>query len=186
MQKLFDRLIAQACQNGADHAAVISAREITTDRAFRAMCEANSCGMYGKCYTCPPDAGEIDALISSLANYDRVLVYQHIEHLEDSFDVEGMQRAREVMFRLSQYLRDCVSEADFRRVLHLTAGACGVCKRCAKQDGIPCRFPDRATASLEAYGIHVAKLAESAGMKYINGANTVTYFGAILFSVKGE
>ena len=29
-------------------------------------------------------------------------------------------------------------------------------------------------------------LAKSAGMKYINGANTVSYFGAILFSVKGE
>jgi hypothetical protein len=37
-------------------------------------------------------------------------------------------------------------------------------------------------ASLEAYGIFVAKLAEKAGMKYINGVNTVTYFGAVLFN----
>ena len=40
--------------------------------------------------------------------------------------------------------------------------------------------------SLEAYGIHVSKLAETAGMKYINGQNTVTYFGAVLFSLNGE
>jgi len=97
-----------------------------------------------------------------------------------------MYRARKLMFRLSQTLRDRVAELDLPRVLHLTAGACGVCERCGKEDGIPCRFPDRATSSLEAYGIHVARLSESAGMKYINGVNTVTYFGAILFNAKGE
>ena len=69
------------------------------------------------------------------------------------------------------------------RVLYLTAGACGVCKTCAKQEALPCRFPDRATSSLEAYGIHVSRLAESAGMRYINGVNTVTYFAAIFFTV---
>jgi hypothetical protein len=40
--------------------------------------------------------------------------------------------------------------------------------------------------SLEAYGVNVSKLAASAGMKYINGQNTVTYFGAVLFSLSGE
>lgn len=186
MDALFDRLIAAACENGADHAAVISAREIVTDRAFRPMCEANSCGMYGKCYMCPPDVGEIDPLIESLARYEWVLVYQQITPLEDSFDVEGMHRARVSLFRMSQQLRDLVGEIELSDVLHLTAGACGVCKPCAKVEGLPCRFPDRATPSLEAYGIHVSRLAQSAGMKYINGANTVTYFGAILFNAKGE
>ena len=38
--------------------------------------------------------------------------------------------------------------------------------------------------SLEAYGIHVSKMAEAAGMKYINGQDTVTYFGAVLFCMK--
>lgn len=186
MDALFNRLIEAAQKNGADHAAIIPAREIVTDRAFRAMCEANSCGRYGKCYTCPPDAGDIDELIASLSNYKWALVYQHVAPLEDSFDVEGMYRARKLMFRLSQTLRDRVAELDLPQVLHLTAGACGVCERCAKEDALPCRFPDRATSSLEAYGIHVSKLAESAKMKYINGANTVTYFGAILFNEKGE
>ena len=31
-----------------------------------------------------------------------------------------------------------------------------------------------------------AKKAKAAGMKYINGQNTVTYFGAVLFSLDGE
>ena len=38
-------------------------------------------------------------------------------------------------------------------------------------------------ASLEAYGVNVSRMAQAAGMKYINGANTVTYFGAVLFSL---
>jgi hypothetical protein len=38
-------------------------------------------------------------------------------------------------------------------------------------------------ASLEAYCINVSALASSADMKYINGQNTVTYFGAVLFTI---
>ena len=62
--------------------------------------------------------------------------------------------------------------------LLLGAGGCRLCPRCAKADNQPCRFPDAALASLEAYGVNVSLLAPQAGMQYINGANTVTYFGA--------
>ena len=183
MQAVIDALTSYALSLGAHKAAVISADAVVTDRSFRAMCEANSCGMYGKCYTCPPDVGEIDELIRSLGDYSHVLVYQHVGALEDSFDVEGMARAREEAFRISHKLRRRVEGMGLSRVLYLTAGACGVCKTCAKQESLPCRFPDRATSSLEAYGIHVSRLAESAGMRYINGVNTVTYFAAIFFTV---
>ena len=36
-------------------------------------------------------------------------------------------------------------------------------------------------SSWRLYGINVSELAASSGMKYINGQNTVTYFGALLF-----
>jgi predicted metal-binding protein len=52
---------------------------------------------------------------------------------------------------------------------------------CAKRTDEPCRHPDLAMASLEAYGFNVSRLAAAADMKYINGQNTVTYFGAVLF-----
>ena len=42
--------------------------------------------------------------------------------------------------------------------------------------------PDRALASLEAYGVNVSALARACGMKYTNGQNTVTYFGALFFT----
>ena len=65
------------------------------------------------------------------------------------------------------------------KVLHLGAGGCHVCERCAKMDDQPCRFPEKAVSSLETYGVNVSELAKSAGMKYINGQDTVTYFAAM-------
>jgi predicted metal-binding protein len=73
-----------------------------------------------------------------------------------------------------------------KNVLHLSAGGCGVCKVCAKRTNEPCRFPEKAITSLEAYGINVSRLAAASDMKYINGQNTVTYFGAVLFSISNE
>lgn len=70
--------------------------------------------------------------------------------------------------------------------MHLCAGGCGVCKTCAKRTGESCRFPEKAMPSLEAYGVNVSALAKASNMNYINGQNTVTYFGAVLFSVDGE
>lgn len=186
MNETFNRLVAGAREAGADRAAVIPADRIVTDTQFRAMCEANSCGVYGKCYMCPPYVGEIEDLIASLKNYDHVLVYQQVSPLEDSFDVEGMTAARKRMFALNRPMRRLFEACNVSHVLHLTAGACGICAVCAAREGLPCRAPELATSSLEAYGIHVSRLAESAGMKYINGVNTVTYFGAVLFSLKGE
>ena len=57
-----------------------------------------------------------------------------------------------------------------------------MCPVCAKREDKPCRFPGKALASLEAYCISVSDLAASCGMKYINGQNTVTYFGAVMFN----
>ena len=59
--ELFVTLEGKVKNLGADHAAVIDASEIVLDARFRTMCEANSCGVYGKCWMCPPDAGEIGA-----------------------------------------------------------------------------------------------------------------------------
>ena len=183
---IHQRLIEKALELGATRAAVIDVKAIVFDRVFRDMCASNACGMYGKCYMCPPDVGEIDTLMQEAKQYDYALVYQTVSELEDSYDFEGMLEARRRMPKLSQSLRKTFEDASFSRVLHLSVGNCGVCKICAKKTGEPCRFPKLALPSLEAYGINVSELAKSAGMKYINGQDTVTYFGAVLFSLDGE
>lgn len=183
MTELFDRLTGEALRLGADRAAVIEADRIETDRVFRDMCAANACGVYGKCWMCPPDVGEVEALMAEVRRYGHALVYQRIGQLEDSFDVEGMAEAKVAHRRISFALRQYFRELGIDRALHLGAGGCGVCKPCSKVKGEPCAHPDLAMSSLEAYGINVSRMAQTAGMKYINGANTVTYFGVVLFSL---
>ena len=165
---------------GAKAVAVISVENISFDTAFRDMCASNACGNYGKNYMCPPDVGEIDGLIREAKTYSHAIVYQSIGLLEDSYDFEGMMGAGQFHNDLVQNVRALFGKYG-QKALHLGAGGCRLCPVCGKKTGEPCRFPHKALASLESYGINVSKLAAQCGMRYINGENTVTYFGAALF-----
>ena len=181
-----EKLISEALALGAYRASIIDVKDISLDRAFREMCERNACGVYGKCYMCPPDVGDIDTLMAEVGKYDRALVYQTVSRLEDSFDFEGMVAAKKRTYPLAQKLRAVFRDMGITDALHLGCGGCGVCETCAKRTGEVCRYPELAMPSLEAYGINVSLLANAAGMKYINGKDTVTYFGAVLFRGKEE
>ena len=168
---------------GAFRTKVLESSAVETDASFRDMCARNACGMWGKCWTCPPDIGQIDVLMAELQQYSHALVYQTVGQLEDSYDFEGMTEAGKHHNRVAQSLRTVFAEAGISDPLHLGAGGCRVCPVCARRTGEPCRHPELAMSSLEAYGIHVSRLAAKADMKYINGSNTVTYFGAVFFNL---
>ena len=165
--------------SGADKAGYVKVSQVVFDPVLRTYCEANSCGNYGKNHTCPPGAGDIHALIEKAKRYDHMLLFQTIGQLEDSLDYEGMveagKRNHEVIKKVNKALLGLGA-------LVLGAGGCPLCERCTARVNEPCRFPEEAITSLEAYGINVSTAAGQAGMKYINGANTVTYFGAVLFN----
>ena len=180
---VFDRLSALALSLGAFRASVIPVEHIETDASFRDMCAANLCGNYGRNWMCPPDAGDIHDLMSELRTYTYALVYQTVSELEDSYDFEGMMEAGARHNQLMVDIREKLRDEPLTRVLHLGAGGCRMCEVCGKRTGEPCRHPDLAVASLETYGVNVSKLAPTAGMKYINGQDTVTYFGAVLFDI---
>ncbi len=182
-KELFDRLASLALSLGAYRASVIPVADVEIDASFRDMCAANVCGNYGRNWMCPPDAGDIHDLMAELRTYGYALVYQTVSELEDSYDFEGMMDAGVRHNRLMVELREKLNGEALARVLHLGAGGCRMCEVCAKRTGEPCRHPDLAVASLETYGVNVSRLAPAAGMKYINGQDTVTYFGAVLFDV---
>ncbi len=194
----------KALELGAFRAEVLDVSRVSLDASFRSLCESNACGNYGRNYMCPPDAGGIEELMEEIRSYDRLMVYQTVGELEDSYDFEGMMEAGKRHNELAQKLRvfarglceerpgcpesptacpesatACPEEPAGVNFLHLGAGGCRVCPVCAKVTGEPCRHPDLAMRSLETYGINVSLLAQEAGMRYINGQNTVTYFGAI-------
>ncbi|NLI54874.1 MAG: DUF2284 domain-containing protein [Clostridiales bacterium] len=169
---------------GAFRAAAIEVDAIPFDTAFRDACRQNSCGFYNRCWTCPPDAGEIDELIARVRAYRYAVAFQTVSSLEDSYDMEGMHAAAAAHNRLTLKIQDLLSTLAPESMV-LGAGACGICKTCTKPDGLPCRFPDRAILSLEACGIDVSALAKRCGLRYINGKNTVTYFGIALYEARG-
>lgn len=166
---------------GATHAHTINVSEISFYPELREACKQNHCGNYGRNWTCPPNIGEIHQLISKLKTYQKAIVFQTITEIEDSYDFEGMMLAGQKHHSVIKSIQDILLTAQSTNTLILGAGGCPLCPTCALVDQKPCRHPSRAIASLEAHGIHVAKLAESAQMNYINGINTVTYFGAVFF-----
>ena len=173
-------LVNIALDAGAAKAAVISSDSIVLSPTFRDICKSNGCGMYGRCWMCPPDIGEIDTLMAEVRKYQHGLLYQTISDIEDSFDIEGMQEAGRNHAWLSQRI-EAFMMPMLGKHLHLSCGGCRLCKRCAKADGLPCRKPEQALASMEGYGIDVYNTCKPTELKYINGQNTVTFFGIVLF-----
>ena len=175
-----DKLIRLAIEAGAKKAAIIQTENIVLSSVFRDICARNTCGKYGRCWMCPPDIGEIDALMARLKGYEQGLLYQTIYAIEDSFDIEGMGEAAVRHARVSQAVNDAVKPL-LPGNLHLSCGGCNLCERCAKLDDQPCRMPEKALPPMEGYGIDVYQTVRPTDLKYTNGQNTVTFFGIVLF-----
>lgn len=176
-----DALLQIILDCGVAKAAYLSVDQIVTDPVYRRICEGNACGQFGKCYMCPPDIGPVEELMAAIRSYSHAVLYQSIGTIEDSFDFEGMMEAGHGHCLLSQRIREKL-EGKLPGHLHLSGGGCHLCQRCAKLDNAPCRHPEKALSSLEGYGIDVYRTSLATDLNYINGENTVTYFGVILWS----
>lgn len=176
-----DYFVNKCIEHGAYKAFIISVDKIPLDKDLRNYCEVNYCGSYGKNYACPPSVGSAEELIEKAKTYNKALVFQTVTNLEDSYDFEGMSQAALKHSKIADAITNDVKN-QFSNYLLLTAGGCAVCAVCAQVDAKPCRLPEKATSSLEAYCMNVSTLAELCNMNYINGQNTVTYFGAFLFN----
>lgn len=175
-------LVQAALDCGAAKAALISGGQVVCNESFRDICRANQCGLYGKCWVCPPEIGEIQTRISQVKAYPKGLLYQTIGTLEDSFDIQGMMAAGQHHALVSRDLQAMLPGLLHEPFLHLGCGGCHLCPVCAKQTGKPCRHPESALPSMEGCGIDVYNTVRTTDMHYINGTNTVTYFGLVLFS----
>ena len=177
-----EKLVQAILERGAAKAEVIGCEQIVTSKAFWEICESNGCGRFGKYWNCPPAIGEPDALIAEIGTYSQAVLYQTIGEIEDSFDIEGMGEVGVSHKKTSRRIHEVLPEImGGERFLHLSNGGCDLCPRCAKQDNEPCRFPEKLVKPMEGYCIDVYRTTKGTGLKYINGANTVTYFGIVLF-----
>lgn len=144
----------------------------------RKLCEENTCRSYGTSWACPPAIGTLEECEIRVRGYSKMLLFSKKYELEDSFDFEGMMDGmkdfKKSVDAFSRRLSGRLPEH-----LLLSNEGCGRCAECTYPNA-PCRFPHLLHHSLEGYGFIVSELAVQAGIRYHNGANTVTYFGALL------
>lgn len=166
-------------QTGIYQYGLIETKQIIFSKEVRSLCEGNVCRNYGTTWACPPAVGTIGECKEKCLKYDMALVFSAKYNLEDSFDYEGMIFGHNEFKKVCDKLADLVKDklSDF---LLLSNEGCMRCSECTYPYN-PCRFPEMLFPSVEGFGIMVNELAKSANIKYINGENTVTYFGLLLF-----
>ena len=185
MKTPFQNLIDDVKALNVTNASLIDASVIQYSKEFRQLCAQNKCGFYDKNWMCPPAVGAFEDLKEKASRYKYGFVFQTVHTLSKRFDFEGMKEAarihEQVARRVQSYIMD---EAGIKDILPLGGGPCKFCKTCTYVDGEACRFPDKAMASVESYGIDVGALLKDCGIPYHNGKNTVSYVGCILFNDK--
>ena len=164
---------------GISQSAVIQPNEIVFDDEVRAICEGNACRQYGRTWACPPGVGSVNQCRKRCLQYKHALVFSAAYPLEDSFDLEGMMEGHRAFKDLCDGLYS-LAAGRLSAFLLLSNEGCARCEICTYPHQ-PCRMPERLFPSIEGFGIQVARLARLAGMRYHNGANTVTYFGMLLY-----
>lgn len=176
-----NQLVEKGKEFGASKATVINTSKVQFSETFREYCKQNTCGSYGTNWMCPPAVKSLEECRADVLGHSNGVLFQTIYTLEDSFDFDGMVKAREIhdkTFRkMLQYLH---LNIDSKKLLALNVGDCKICEKCTYPDGKECRFPDKAVASLEAYCIDVNNLLTSCDLLYNNGPNTVSFVGLFL------
>lgn len=145
----------------------------------RKLCEQNTCGNYNKNWTCPPAIGPIQDSIEKFKKYAKFIVVYEVYQLADSFDWRGMTAGgKDFRDRLLKMKHQMDEHEDF---LVLGAGGCHLCEKCTYPEGKPCRNPEDAIISCEAYGMDVMSLMKKNDLKYNNGPNTMTLIAGVLY-----
>jgi predicted metal-binding protein len=107
------------------------------------------------------------------------MVFNAVYPLEDSFDFEGMKAAHKEFKAICDKLYSLLRKQTDDFTI-LSNESCMRCAKCTYPSG-SCRYPEILFPAIEGYGIMVANLAKCAKICYMNGRNTVTYFGMLLY-----
>ncbi len=176
------QLLEDIMELNIKNAAIVDTNDILFSSQVRKYCEMNQCGKYGVNWACPPGVGPLSTLKEEALEYQQGLVLQTLHIISSSFDWKGMMAAKEAHEKVLRLALGLVKERyEITETLLLGAGSCEICASCSYEENQPCRYPDKALASLEAYGIDVVSLTKHCNMPYHHGANTVSYVGLILF-----
>ncbi|GAB4329839.1 MAG: hypothetical protein Kow0069_37490 [Promethearchaeota archaeon] len=138
------------------------------DRRVRQACVTPrfACPHHGHSWACPPAAPYME---DALKEYDRLfLVHVSVDASGKSAWKAGAEAERRYWAEVASLLERRGAEFGERLVFG-PGGSCGVCNNpedggCTHDDGLPCRYPERRTYSMEAVGIDVTATARACGL----------------------
>lgn len=170
--------IETAKKYGFTHAAALNMEALIPMPAIRESCAADRCRAYGKNWTCPPYCGTLEECGQRLKQYSRGILLQTVGATEKRIDTRAYARIEQAhnaaFYQFAEEIRKAYPNA-----LCLGAGGCRICGSCAWPE--ECRFPEKACASMEGYGLFVTKVCRESGLDYYYGEKTVAYCACVLF-----
>lgn len=170
---------ALAQEAGFEHFGPLDPATIELKQEVRDMCAANTCGRYGKCWSCPPDCGSLEDCREQLSRCTGGILVQSVGDVEDGFDFEAMMEIEAEHKTRFTRLYDALREKG-GKVLALGAGCCTQCATCTCPDA-PCRFPEKRISSMEAFGILVMEVCKANGLSYYYGSDKMAYTSCFLW-----
>ena len=145
----------------------------------RDMCAANTCGMYGKSWACPPGCGSLEEMRDKVKKYSAGILVQTIRDDVDFY--EDWEILAEIRTLHNDHLDQLAAEMreQFEGVLEFSTGGCDVCEACSYPDA-PCKKPVEQRLSLSAHGVSVGTTCKKAGLDYSFQNGRIRYVGMIL------
>jgi predicted metal-binding protein len=168
--------LALSC--GFSHAGLMDADTIRLRTEVRDACAVNKCGAYNTKWSCPPGCGTLEECEARIRKYKKGILLQTTAILEDSMDYETMSQTGKDHGARMEVFGDEIKKL-YPGSMVMGAGACRRCEKCTFPDQ-PCRFPDKMTSSMEAYGMVVSDVCQDNNLPYYYGKDTLTYTGCVL------
>ena len=174
----YNNLAALAMECGFTHWASLDLNTLDFMQEVRDMCAPDKCDRYGKSWSCPPACASLEEMRERVRSYGSGLLVQTVGEIEDSYDWEGIMETGARHKANFQQMYDSLREGHVQ-VLAMGAGACALCDSCTYPSA-PCRFPERASASMEACGLYVSKVCVDNGLAYNYGQDKIAFTSCFL------
>ncbi len=178
MKKEIECIMREAEEFGFSAVGELDFSTIKLMPEVRDMCAANTCGMYGKNWSCPPGCGDLDECKEEVDKYKYGIIVQTVGDVEDSLDFEGMMEVQEEHNKKFEEFAEILRK-KYKSILCLGTGTCTICKECTYPD-TPCRFPEKQISSMESYGMLVSEVCKDNKMNYYYGNDKICYTACYL------
>lgn len=174
----YEQLRDLAMELGFSHTAPLDCATIELKPEVRQMCASNTCGQYGKRWSCPPGCGTLEDCQAQLAGKTAGILVQSVGDIEDGFDFEAMMDIEQAHKQRFLAMYDLLREQG-HSALAIGSGCCTLCQDCTYPEK-PCRFPQRRVASMEAFGMLVVDVCKANGLGYYYGPDKMAYTSCFL------